>query len=229
MSKEVRCNEVLFRPGTEKVYDTFLHYVQSDSAPPRTVPVVFQWNSPNPYIYFNTEQLTRPECLAELLHLTKQHPPVEVWDYSHINVSILKLCGIDARLVYVQSPSWYVDKLKAMRAVPLVYDVGFCGSMNARRATIFHELQKRGLRINIVQGHGDYRDAELAKCKVLLNIHYTPSYQVFEQARCEPWIQAGVPIVSEHSLDNDVRVVNVGYDQLVDATLGVLSKSSVSN
>lgn len=219
-----RCRDVLFRPNAENAFDTFLHSVQSDQSPERTVPVVLQWTSPQPYIYYNTEQMTRPECLREIVLLCSRHPPVEVWDYSPVNISILERVGIKARHVPLQSPAWYVEKLRAMRAPE--YDVGFCGTLNQRRLNILEELRKRGVRVNIVIGNGDYRDAELAKCRVLINIHYTPSYMVFEQARCEPWIQVGVPIVSEHSLDNDARVINASYEELVGTTLDVLSRLS---
>jgi hypothetical protein len=217
--------EVLFRPNTEKLFDTFLYFAQSEHCPPRSVPVVLQWTSTNPYIYYNTEQMTRPECLQDVIDSVKRHPPVEVWDYSAANVAILDRVGIKARHVPLHSPSWYVEKLRAMRGTN-EFDVGFCGTLNPRRLLILDELRKRGLRVNVVTGHGDYRDAELAKCRMLINIHYTTSYLVFEQLRCEPWIQVGVPIVSEHSLDNDARVINASYEELVDATLDVLSRVS---
>lgn len=216
--------EVLFRPNTEKLFDTFLYFAQSDLSPPRSVPVVLQWTSTNPYIYYNTEQMTRPECLSDVIDSVRRHPPVEVWDYSAANAAILDKVGVKARHVPLQSPSWYVEKLRSMRACE--YDVGFCGTMNQRRHIILDELRKRGLRVNVVTGHGDYRDSELAKCRMLINIHYSPLYMIFEQLRCEPWIQVGVPIVSEHSLDNDARVINASYEELVDATLDVLSRIS---
>ena len=219
-----RNREVLFRPNAETAFDTFLYSAQSDHSPVRTVPVVLQWTSPQPYIYYNTEQMTRPESLREIALLCERHPPVEVWDYSPINIAILARVGINARHVPLQSPLWYIEKLRAMRTSD--YDVGFCGTLNQRRMHILGELQRRGLRVNIVVGHGDYRDSELAKCRVLINIHYTPAYLVFEQARCEPWIQVGVPIVSEHSLDNDSRVINASYEELVDATIDTLIRIS---
>jgi len=215
--------EVLFRPGTEKLFDTFLYFSQSDLSPSRTVPVVLQWTSEKPYIYFNTEQMSRPEELEDVIKSVRRFPPVEVWDYSAANVSILEKAGIHARHVPLQSPSWYVEKLRAMRK-NCEFDVGFCGALNQRRLDIFNELRKRGLKVNTVTGHGDYRDSELAKCRVLINIHYTTSYMIFEQLRCEPWIQVGVPIISENSIDNDERVINVGYDELVNTTIDLISK-----
>ena len=214
--------QVLFRPNTEKVFDTFLYFAQSDLSPERSVPVVLQWTSTEPYIYFNTEQMTRKECLQDVIESTRKHPPVEIWDYSFANVAILDKVGIKARHVPLQSPLWYVEKLKAMRNCEIQFDVGFCGTLNQRRVAVFNELQRRGVRVNVVTGHGDYRDSELAKCKMLINIHYSPSYLVFEQLRCEPWIQAGMPVLSEHSLDNDARVINASYEELVDATVNLL-------
>ena len=219
----LRNKEVVFKPGTERGFDTFLHFSQSELSPHRTVPIRILCSSEIPYIFYNTEQMTRPECLELVKKLVRRHPPVEVWDYSSANAAILETEGIKARHVPLVSPAWYIEKLKSMRGV-CEYDVGFCGSKCERRMFILNELRKHGLSVHYVRGLGDDRDSELAKCRVHINIHFSPSYMVFEQLRCEPWIQVGVPIVSEHSLDDDDRVINVSYDNLVNTTVELIKK-----
>ena len=71
---------------------------------------------------------------------------------------------------------------------------------------------------------GEERDIELSKCKVLINIHHSDDYKIFESARCEPWLSIGVPVVSECSLDNDPRCMNMLYDDLIKTVDNLLSK-----
>jgi hypothetical protein len=223
VTSTARNKEVLFKPSSEKSFDIFINFLQSDLSPFRTAPVALQCASSVPYIYFNTEQMTREESLKELLTFFKIKRPLEVWDYSLENIKILEKEGVHARHVPLQCPSWYTEKLKGFRSGKCEYDVGFCGWMSERRNQILTKLKELGLRVNIVQGYGDYRDKELAKCRVLLNIHYSTSYNIFEQSRCVPWMNLGVTIISEDSLDNDPRIINVKYESLVETTVSVLN------
>jgi hypothetical protein len=57
-----------------------------------------------------------------------------------------------------------------------------------------------------------------------MNIHYGDTYNVFESARCEPWLKVGVPVISETSLDNDPRCISVDYDRLVETAISTLER-----
>ena len=88
---------------------------------------------------------------------------------------------------------------------------------------IIDQLNKYGYHILIISNmYGEDRDKQLATCKVLLNIHAHEDYQIFESARCEPWLAIGVSVISEQSLDNDSRCINVSYDEIVNKTIEVL-------
>jgi hypothetical protein len=164
------------------------------------------------FIYFNAEQLTR-KCIQEFSSQVAKHTPKEFWDYSLENVKILKSLGISARHVPLVSPKTYVDSLIRMKTRE--YDIGFCGWMSKRRQVILDSLISKSYKVIICdQVWGIERDKKLAKCKVILNIHFAEDYQIFEQNRCEPWLQAGYTVVSENSLDNDSRAINVPYDML---------------
>ena len=104
----------------------------------------------------------------------------------------------------------------------LPFSPGFCGSKSSKRQKILDDLEKSGIKINIIKLWGDERDKELAKCKVILNIHYSDEYKIFESARCEPWLKLGVPVISEKSLDDDPRCIVSEYDSLVQTTLEYL-------
>jgi hypothetical protein len=166
----------------------------------------------------NTEQLTRKCVLDNILRLFKENKPYEMWDYSWKNCEIMAQNGIVTKHIPLQSPKWYLDKLKAWRTT-ITNDVGFSGTLTTRRLAILNELKKRGLKVNDVPRWGEERDKELAKCRILINIHADNDYQIFEQARCEPWLAIGVPVISEHSLDDDPRCINVEYAALVSEVL----------
>jgi len=196
--------------------DTITYFLES--LPYHPLPI-YKGDTPTdgtPYIYYNCEQMSRQRELDLLTERVQRSPPTELWDYSAFNVLILKAHGITAKHVPLKSPSWYVDKLKGWRSPE--YDVGFCGTMNPRRQQIIDKIKGAGMSVNTVTLWGDDRDKELAKCRVLLNIHYADDYRIFESARCEPWLSAGFTIISENSLDNDARCINVAYDELVETT-----------
>jgi hypothetical protein len=202
--------------------DVFTYFFESDLAPSASVPMYFSGTPPDgqPYIYFNTEQLSRKYALNKLIREIVDKQPVEIWDYSETNVEILKQCGFLAKHIKIQSPTWYIERVKMWIAPE--YDVGFCGSLSQRRTHILDEIKKAGISVHIVNQWGDVRDSELAKCRSIVNIHYANDYQIFEIARCEPWLSLGIPVVSETSLDNDERCINVAYDKIVDELVKML-------
>ena len=73
-----------------------------------------------------------------------------------------------------------------------------------------------------MQTYGEERDKALASCKILLNIHCFDDFTIFESARCEPWLSIGKCVISENSLDNDPRCINVDYHMLVLTVLNTL-------
>jgi hypothetical protein len=209
--------------------DTAVHFLLSTQSPERAHPLLLSYEEPfDPsseakYVLYNTEQCTLTDRLSQLLERARQPDIVAVWDYSPINVSILRDNGIVASHVPLKTGGCYLERLRDFYdTIPKEYDVGFCGSMSDRRHAILQALAAdKGLRVLHIGGmSGDERDRQLARCKVIINIHYADNYQIFEAFRCEPWLALGshIKIVSENSLDNDDRCINVPYDQLVEKT-----------
>jgi hypothetical protein len=95
------------------------------------------------------------------------------------------------------------------------YDIGFSGSPSSRREAILCGLRTK-FSVLHTTAWGDERDKELSSCRILVNIHYSTEHQIFETARCEPWLQLGVPIISELSVENDSRCILTTYDGFVD-------------
>jgi hypothetical protein len=59
---------------------------------------------------------------------------------------------------------------------------------------------------------------------MILNIHFNENYKIFEQYRCFAWLDIGKVVLSENSLDNDPRCINVSYDEIVPTLMKVLNK-----
>ena len=220
---------ILCDAGHSIFLDSFLHFLNSDLSPETDVPIVLRYYDeeklPPSFIYYNTEQLTSKKNKLKLDYIVeyiKKHEVKEVWDYSKVNIELFKQHSIIAKHVPLQTPKLYSDKLLEFRKKGILYDVGFCGTPSLRREHILKELEKKGVKVNRVKGFGDERDKELAKCRVLLNLHVEDDYLIFESARCDAWLSIGVPIISENSLDNDPRCITVDYNEVVSKVVDVV-------
>jgi hypothetical protein len=211
-----------------KYVDHLENYLASDASPERTLPIVMSHLYPvcsHPIILYNTEQLTRTAVLAAFVARAQQADVAEVWDYSRANLDILATHGIVGRRVPVRTTDVCAKEIREDIAdQQQTYDVGFSGAMSARRATVLVALQEAGLRVRNVPIFGRARDRALAQARCMLNIHFAEDYRIFESVRCDPWLSVGVPVVSETSLDDDDRCINVGYDKLVSATVQLVQR-----
>jgi hypothetical protein len=203
-----------------------IDFLKAEESPDRTLPVqIGPIDSKEPVIMYNVEQLTRVYELNNILKEAANPSVKEVWDYSAENCKILAAKGIIARHVPLVSPAAYVQQIKDLRK-DVIYDVGFCGYVRTdavcRRQVILNKLRDAGISVHFVNKFGLERDTELAKCHVMLNIHFAEDYKIFEQVRCDVWLRAGIPVISETSLDDDPRCINVPYNSIVDTTVNVL-------
>lgn len=177
-------------------------------------------------ILYNTEQLTRPSVLDYFSnHIRFNDMIYEVWDYSAANVEILNRAGLtNARHVPFRMWNEYREELLSYQSGECHYDVGFCGWMaSKRRVDIVEELRKRGLSVLVIQDlFGRDRDMMLSKCKIIMNLHFDENYRIFESYRCFAWIDINKTVVSENSIDNDDRCINVEYEEMADAITSIL-------
>ena len=89
-------------------------------------------------------------------------------------------------------------------------------------------LKSSNISINVIELFGKDRDIELAKCKIILNIHAEDDYKIFESCRCEPWLKLGITVISENSLDNDPRCINVNYNDIVKTVVELVYDNNVN-
>jgi SAM-dependent methyltransferase len=209
-----------------KYLQAIIDFLSSAESPERTLPIQLHYEIVNhPVIFYNVEQLPRADILTNVMKTVTNPLVKEVWDYSAENCKILAAKGVVARHVPLVSPATYVQQIKDLRK-DLIYDVGFCGFVRTdavcRRQVILDKLRDAGISVHFVNKFGLERDKELAKCRVILNVHFAEDYKIFEQVRCDVWLRAGVPVISETSLDDDPRCINVPYNSIVDTTVNML-------
>lgn len=205
--------------------DLFIRFLQSGRSPRRHLPVCLGETWPagtERVIFYNCEQLTRDDSTsAAVLERAAAGDVAEIWDYSRVNVGIWNRHGFAARFVPLQTPDDYVRTLREFRARQAIeWDVGFCGTVRGspRRVFALYAMAKAGLRVRVVHERGEERDRELARCRVQLNIHFGPTYRVWESHRCQAWLDVGVPVVSEQSLDDHPGCTNAPFERLVEET-----------
>jgi len=205
--------------------DLFIRFLVSSASPHRDLPVCLGEACPagtERVIFYNCEQLTREDSTsAAVIARAAARDVAEIWDYSRVNVGIWNERGYAARFVPLQTPDDYVRTLREFRAGQAIeWDVGFCGAVRGcpRRVFVLWGLAKAGLRVRVVQQRGEERDRELARCRVQINIHFGPRYRIWESHRCQAWLDVGVPVVSEHSLDDHPACINVPFERLVAET-----------
>lgn len=175
-------------------------------------------------IVYNTEQTT----LNGFPFQSFQHPLIqEVWDYSEANVENFKRHGVEnVRLVKPKIWDSYRQKILSYNEDnTYIYDVAFVGWIQERRQKILDLLRAENIKVNILNQHFlEDRDKEIAKSKILLNVHFQEHYKIFEMIRCFPWLDTNKIVVSENSLDNDDRAINVPYENIVETIKSILNK-----
>ena len=204
-----------------------IEFLESTLSPERDLPIYFNYHYkealPEKVYYYNIEQLTRQSELETIQKLWAKGHIVEVWDYSSVNCQILTANNILNRHVPFTPTPKRIEFYKELLLQPKIYDVGFCGASSPRRDVVLKGLRDAGLNVLALHNAwGEERDRQLARSKVIVNIHYQNDYKVFETSRCGHWLAVGHPVVSEESLDSDPRAITVPYDKLVETTIQVL-------
>jgi glycosyltransferase involved in cell wall biosynthesis len=163
--------------------------------------------------FVNTEQLCVPEKMSEYTATVKRAD--KIFDYSESNI---KLTGKGTYLPYKERPE-ETEKLRGYLDVPKEFDVVVVGTHSERRKKIIDELRSQFLRVDwITNLFGDERDIRIGKAHILLNLHYSDSYQEFESIRCNRWKWAGMRILTEPcNAPDGISVVDLNkiYPKLV--------------
>ena len=156
----------------------------------------------------NLEPLNISARLNVFLSKIVQYKFFKIYDYSLSNIKILNNRDFKntAHLPYIVTDK-ESDYLKDINKAEKTYDFGLINWTNPptphRRQTVVEHLKKHGYTVNIVMGWGVNRDKELAKCKIILNVHgfYHETSRIFEHIRCDRLLGAGFKILSEDSYE----------------------------
>ena len=228
-----------FRPQVYSNYknteiNNVIDYLLSDKSPERDCPIFIIDHVVNfpqftmKKIIYNIEQMTRQSMIDLILPRMKLIDIVEIWDYSITNYNILKNHGFVVRHVPFKLNIEKILEYRNLQVLDKSYDIAFCGQIGPYRQSILDNLKSRNKKILILDGnYTNIRDIEIGRAKLLLNIHFNETYKVFEYIRCEPWLSSGFPVISESSLDDDPRAINVPYNKLVDKVCDYLDSMEV--
>jgi len=173
--------------------------------------------------FLNTEPLSISYNLDLIKEYINKYPYLKIYDYSSSNLQIILENNIYGELLEYK---FYEKENSVLKELNLnenkIYDFGIITYGNTETNNIeslFHkkkdvviELINKGFNIHIISGWGYQRDKELAKCKVILNIHSILKIngevyhsKTFENIRCNRLLDAGFKILSEDSIYcNDV-------------------------
>tara|TARA_B110000027_G_C16122343_1_gene304033 strand:- start:2407 stop:8319 length:5913 start_codon:yes stop_codon:yes gene_type:complete len=171
------------------------------------------------FSFLNTEPLNIPVRLEHTINILKLYPNLEYYDYSQSNLKILQENEINIKdkiyLPYKCSDEELEKLINLNKNTKKEFDFGILktmgGVMTERREKIVNFLKKHNFTVNIIGGWADDRDMELAKCKIILNIHgnlsTTISY-IFEHIRCDRLLESGFNILSETSYKLNIEFIN---------------------
>lgn len=157
----------------------------------------------------NTEPLNIPFRLQNIKTIQEVYDGLGYYDYSKSNLHILIEHGIDFKyniyLPYMCSSEELSHLRNIHNRTEQVFDFGIIktlgGDISPRRQKIVNFLKNNNFSVNIIEGWGDDRDNELAKCKLVLNIHGNICYhisEIFEHIRCDRLLESGFNILSEN-------------------------------
>lgn len=164
----------------------------------------------NNIFLINTEQLTRPEWFEKI---SKKSKNVKTIDYSLANIRISK----SIYFPYLVNDDEIYD-------YPKKFDIAITGKWEStRRKNIKESIRDK---ITLINEFGAKRDKELFQHKILLNVHYSKDYRIFEQFRCNRCILNKMIVISEKSDDIDFELkdhmIECEYDDIVETTKKVL-------
>jgi FkbM family methyltransferase len=157
----------------------------------------------------NTEPLTIISRLHETIFNCKKYENIKIYDYSKSNIKILNENGFTNTefLQYLIIPEEDTFLKDINKNTEKIYDFAIISHDNPisciRRVNVVNFLIANGFTVHIIGNlWKKNRDIELAKCKIILNIHGqyidTPS-NIFEHLRCDRLLEAGYNILSEDS------------------------------
>ena len=185
---------------------------------------------PKRTIIFNTEQFGQgPEGWKEVIFELMQK--FVAWDYSATNVDLFKSAGVKSIKHFEIG---YHEKLKRIPGdLKKKIDVFFYGVLTKNRLAILDELEKRGLRVEKIEGiYGRERDYLISRSSIILNLHAHPT-KIFEIIRVHYLMNNAKAVVCQ--VDNDTKIDPrylegisfSGYENLVEKCIELIDNKNL--
>lgn len=163
------------------------------------------------YVTFNYEQ-AGSYYMSWDHYLLKMICGVAVFDYSEYNKAYLEnIINKNIFVIpYTYHPSLTVLKPDTTNTEPI--DILFYGYMNHNRDSYYHLLKNSGYVVKFIANlFGNELMQEIAKAKIVLNLHYYQNPSILELSRIVPLISNFKLVLSEKSNDTiaDERFKNI--------------------
>ncbi|MGN4868409.1 GT99 family glycosyltransferase N-terminal domain-containing protein [Aeromonas caviae] len=189
--KKVNIQAVVQYQMPEEGYLDVLHIVIC----PQMFPVL-----PGQYIAYQLEQSVSSRWFTDD-YLARLENSLAIFDYSLKNIAFLQDKGLSYRQLY-HLPVGFLPRELA-DSVPETVDVLFYGDINNDRRRAYVAELKKHFSVKIINDlFGDALYAEMAKAKVIVNIHYYEG-ALLETTRIYECLSQNKIIVSEESADMD--------------------------
>lgn len=168
----------------------------------------------------NTEQLTRRSELTKILeYINKGY---RIIDYSIGNIKILNTYNFSNNKIFYLPYQVNYEEIQEKNSVRHLNICSITPESSTHRKYVYYTIKSFDLaNITPVFGFHKERDDQILKHKILLNIHFNPSYSTFESIRCDRLIFNKVIIFSEKSLKGsipeDIKPYVIEFESLNDA------------
>jgi glycosyltransferase involved in cell wall biosynthesis len=172
--------------------------------------------------FVNTEPLVVPSKLEEYNKYAKAG--VDVFDYSQHNITITGK-GVHQPYVEQEKETLVLKKFLECRKE---YDIAVEGTPSPRKTAIVEKLVADGFRVIVASGFGEIRDKKIAQASILLHLHYSDEYTMFDTLYCNRWRYAGMKIATEPCVNNThSKIVTVNTETLSDDLRTLLGESKL--
>ncbi|WP_440973086.1 GT99 family glycosyltransferase N-terminal domain-containing protein [Pseudomonas koreensis] len=173
-------------------FDSTLHFV--------ICPQIFT-TLPGTYIAFQMEQSVSSRWFEDSYLRTLENA-YAIFDYSSINVQFLQDKGLSFKQIYY-TPISYISDYAAPGSVEKEYDILFYGDANNERRQEYLAALKKKYKTKVISNiFGSTLYKEIAKAKLVVNIHYYEG-ALLETTRIYECLSRDALIISESSSDID--------------------------
>lgn len=162
-------------------------------------------------VVVNFEQLTSSQRISYIQLLRQNF----VWEYSLANIAKFEPLGIEnfthCPYGYVSGADREVDMNERLPEEDRDIDVFFYGAMRPRRRKLLDQMRQRGLRVVSNEGDvgfsNDFRDAQLRRAKLVLNMHAYDDSRIVEVVRLGQLLRRRRAVLCELYPDSDLDPV----------------------